>query len=107
MISPLGPRATCTDPVPDAVRRELDRVRDRWRALPADRAAQCAPAVAALVEELGARSASASGRGVQGPTSLAVAVLPDALAVVVHDCCVAGVASDVEARLTEVRRALP
>lgn len=97
-----SPTAVGADIVPADARAELDRIRRRWSELPLARAEAAAPAVRALVTELGARTAPGHAVPDLGP-----AALPDQLAVLVWDACAAGRADGVTEALTALRRTLP
>ncbi len=86
--------------MPQEVSAELRRVLERWRTMTPVQSEVGALPMRALVGDL----ARESGAQVPVP-DLGPHVLPDQLAVVVHDACAAAVAGIPE-RLTQLRRAL-
>ncbi|MBM6402057.1 hypothetical protein [Phycicoccus sonneratiae] len=103
-VGPPAPAPSSVDPVPEAARVELDRIRRRWSELSVDRANLAGPLVRELVEAVAATTAP----GTPVP-DLGSAVLVDQLAVVVWDACAADAidGADLSERLTALRRALP
>jgi hypothetical protein len=96
------PAPSSVDPVDEAARTELERIRRRWAELPVARAADAAPVVREVLADLAART----GPGVDVP-DLGPEVLADQLAVLVWDAFAAGRGEGVAALLTALRRALP
>ncbi|QIM21683.1 hypothetical protein G7075_12035 [Phycicoccus sp. HDW14] len=99
-----APAPPSVDPVPEAARGELERIRRRWSELPLARAEAAAPAVREVVEALAARTAPDTPVPDLGP-----AALVDQLAVVVWDACATGAVDGpaLTEQLTALRRALP
>ena len=77
-------------PVSEEVGIELQRVVERWRQLPLDRALSQAGHVRALVQSLADGVAEASGSASSLVPDLGPATLMDQLTVMVHDASVAG-----------------
>jgi hypothetical protein len=78
-------------PVPAEVATELERVVERWRQLPLDRALWYAGRVRALVQSLADGVAVASGVPASVVPDLGPATLMDQLTVLVYDVSTAGV----------------
>jgi hypothetical protein len=91
------------DVVPEAARREVDRIRDRWAQLSLARAESALPAVRAVLADLAARTA---GDDAVVP-DLGAGVVVDQLAVLVWDAHAAGRAEGVAEALADLRRSLP
>jgi hypothetical protein len=75
--------------VPQEVSVELQRVVERWRQLPLDRALSYAARVRALVQSLADGVAETSGVPASAVPDLGPATLMDQLTVMVHDACAA------------------
>ena len=88
-----------------AVQLELQRVVDRWRQLPLDRALRCLPAVRARVDRL---AALGHGSGAPVPPDLGPGVVMDQLTVVLYDASAAPGSdpSSLAADLVALRREL-
>ena len=87
---------TSGSPVPQEVTTELQRVVERWRQLPLDRALSYAGRVRTLVQSLADAVAEANGTpasAVQAVPDLGPATLMDQLTVLVHDASAAALRS--------------
>ena len=105
MTEPGIPRS----PVPQEVATELQRVVERWRQLPLDRALSYAGRVRALVQSLADAVAEASGTPASAAPAvpdLGPATLMDQLTVLVHDANAAEVTSTLANDLANLRREL-
>ena len=80
-------------PVPHEALTELDRVVERWRQLPLDRALPYAGRVRALVQRLADGVAAANGFVPAAVPKCGPATLMDQLTVLVYDACVAELSS--------------
>ena len=89
MTVPLALRS----PVPQEVGAELQRVVQRWRQLPLDRALSYAGHVRALVQSLADGVAEATGVRASAVPDCGPATLMDQLTVMVYDACAAAVSS--------------
>jgi len=100
---------TPPSPVSEEVGIELQRVVERWRQLPLDRALSYAAPVRALVQSLADGVAEASGSASSVVPDLGPATLMDQLTVMVHDRC-AGASTEqagrLAPRLARLRKAL-
>jgi hypothetical protein len=103
-------------PVHRSVETELERVAERWRQLPLDRALLYSARVRALVQSLADRAAQLSGMSSAVVPDLGPATLMDQLTVMVYDASAAAatslrqtpsdLTSTLEADLARLRRAL-
>ena len=82
-------------PVHRSVETELERVAERWRQLPLDRALLSSGRVRALVQSLADRVAQLSGIPSAVVPDLGPAALMDQLTVMVHDASAIAVSSSV------------
>ncbi len=95
--------------VPDAVRVELERLAERWRQLPLDRALAAFPAAHAFAQSLADEAARTLGMPSAHLPDLGPAVVLDQVRVLVHDLVQAGPpggAADLSERLAVLRRRL-
>jgi hypothetical protein len=79
------PRVPTSSPVPPEVGAELERVAQRWRQLPLDRALSYAGRVRALVQSLADEVAMTTGLPVSEVPDCGPATLMDQLRVMVYD----------------------
>lgn len=93
-------------PVPRDVSIELERVVERWRQLPLDRALLYAGRVRALVQSLADGVAEASGIPATTVPDCGPATLMDQLTVMVYDASVADLTSRLAGDLANLRREL-
>ena len=100
-----GPRNPGS-PVPQVVSTELERVVERWRQLPLDRALSYAGRVRALVQSLADRVAEVNGVASSVVPDLGPATLMDQLIVMVHDASAVAVTSALAKDLASLRREL-
>ena len=92
--------------VPDPARIELERLDERWRQLPLDRALRAVPAVRALVQALADEVAAARGMPSAPVPDLGPAVALDQLRVMTFDAVQAGLGQPLAERLADLRRTL-
>lgn len=100
------------DPVPGGIRRELERLGERWRMLPLDRALRHAPALREVADECAAQLPGIGGAHAR-VHDLGPACALDQLTVLVYDLCAHRVhapdgvwATSLAARLAAARAAL-
>ena len=93
-------------PVPRAVETELERLAERWRQLPLDRALSYSGRVRALVQSLADRAAELSGIPSAAVPDLGPATLMDQLTVMVYDVSGSSTPSTLEEDLATLRRGL-
>jgi hypothetical protein len=93
-------------PVQRAVETELERVAERWRQLPLDRALSYSGRVRALVQSLADRAAQLSGIPSAVVPDLGPATLLDQLTVMVYDASANSMSSTLEEDLANLRRDL-
>ena len=89
-----------------AVETELERVVERWRQLPLDRALSYSERVRVLVQSLADRSAQLSGIPSAVVPDLGPATLMDQLTVMVYDVSASSTPSTLEEDLASLRREL-
>ena len=89
----MNVQQTRRSPVPQEVATELQRVVQRWRQLPLDRALSYSGRVRALVQSLADEVAEATGERASVVPDCGPATLMDQLTVMVHDVSAAAVAS--------------
>lgn len=119
-------RPASVDVVPDAARRELDRIRRRWAELPLGQAEDRMPLLRQLLVDLAPRTLPRlianhppSGAAPRGPEvggsqevgevvvpDLGAAVVVDQVTVLVWDAYAAGLGDGIPELLTQARRAL-
>jgi hypothetical protein len=102
VTAPLTPRS----PVPQEVSNELQRVVERWRQLPLDRALSHAGRVRALVQSLADAVAEANGIAASVVPDLGPATVMDQLTVMVHDASAAALTSNPLATTSTLAQAL-
>lgn len=93
-------------PVPRPVREELERLGDRWRALPVAQAGLHAARLHALAQALADQVAARAGSRRAVVPDLGPAVALDQVAVLVYDAASAGLADGLPEHLRELRRFL-
>jgi hypothetical protein len=93
-------------PVPRAVETELERVAERWRQLPLDRALSYSERVRALVQSLADRAAQRGGIPPAVVPDLGPATLMDQLTVMVYEVSIISMPSTLEEDLASLRRDL-
>jgi hypothetical protein len=93
-------------PVSEEAGAELQRLVERWRQLPLDRAMSHAGRVRALTQSLADHVAAASGVASSVVPDLGPATLMDQLTVMVHDASAAALTSTLVADLARLRREL-
>ena len=93
-------------PVSEEAGAELQRLVERWRQLPLDRALSYSGPVRALVQSLADRGAQLSGIPPAVVPDLGPATLMDQLTVMVYDVSASSVPSKLEEDLASLRRQL-
>jgi len=91
----------------DDIATELRRIRRRWGELPEAAAAEHAPLVRQLAQQLADATRASAGRAPLGIPDLGPATLLDQLTVMVYDARRAGLDEQVSRGLTQLRRSLP
>ena len=92
--------------VPDPARIELERLDERWRQLPLDRALRAVPAVRALLQAIADEVAATRAMPLVPVPDLGPAVVVDQVRVLTFDAVQAGLAEGLAERLADLRRSL-
>ena len=102
----MTPSQTPGSPVPPEVSSELQRVVQRWRQLPLDRALSYSPDVRALVQSLADGVAESTGLPPAAVPDCGPATLMDQLTVMVYDASTTALTNGLAQDLATLRRTL-